>query len=364
MTFLGLRRQAVPDRQLQHLERAGQGAPRRARLRRPGQPGRGVALADPAQAGGKKLLVGACDLDQVAMEGVRDGYVEALISPEHWLKGYLAIKLMADAKQRRQGAARGHVELRRADRQQGQHRRDHRPPEGRRPREPPTSRTRSPSSSATHDQYLGPMPRARRARGPGRQQDATAAWSPSPARTSRSAPASVHALLGENGAGKSTLVKIIAGAAGARTRARCGWTARRCASLPPRRRCARGVAVVSQELNLFPDLDVLSNLFTHARAHARAVRPTRRDGRARRGRCSRELGLDVPLRAPVGELTLAQRQLVEIAKALLTEPRVLILDEPTSALGRASAPRCCSTRCACCATARSASSSSRTSSRT
>jgi len=49
--------------------------------------------------GAKKLLVGACDLDQVAMEGVRDGYVEALISPEHWLKGYLAVKLMADAKQ-------------------------------------------------------------------------------------------------------------------------------------------------------------------------------------------------------------------------------------------------------------------------
>src|SRR4051794_17934342 len=49
--------------------------------------------------GAKKLLVGACDLDQVAMEGVRDGYVEALISPEHWLNGYLAVKLMADAKQ-------------------------------------------------------------------------------------------------------------------------------------------------------------------------------------------------------------------------------------------------------------------------
>ena len=48
---------------------------------------------------GKKLVVGACDLDPVALEGVRDGYVTALISPEHWLKGYLAIKLMADAKQ-------------------------------------------------------------------------------------------------------------------------------------------------------------------------------------------------------------------------------------------------------------------------
>src|SRR4051794_6560590 len=51
------------------------------------------------KSGQKKLLVGACDLDGVALQGVKDGYVEALISPEHWLKGYLAIKLMADAKQ-------------------------------------------------------------------------------------------------------------------------------------------------------------------------------------------------------------------------------------------------------------------------
>ena len=49
--------------------------------------------------GAKKLLVGACDLDPVALQGVKDGYVEALIAPEHWLKGYLAVKLMADAAQ-------------------------------------------------------------------------------------------------------------------------------------------------------------------------------------------------------------------------------------------------------------------------
>jgi ribose transport system substrate-binding protein len=49
--------------------------------------------------GAKKLLVGACDLDPVALQGVKDGYVEALISPEHWVKGYLAVKLMADSAQ-------------------------------------------------------------------------------------------------------------------------------------------------------------------------------------------------------------------------------------------------------------------------
>jgi ribose transport system substrate-binding protein len=56
-----------------------------------------VSLSRIQKKGGKKLLVGACDLDPVALQGVKDGYVEALISPEHWLKGYIAVKLMAQA---------------------------------------------------------------------------------------------------------------------------------------------------------------------------------------------------------------------------------------------------------------------------
>ncbi|MET7475325.1 sugar ABC transporter ATP-binding protein [Streptomyces sp. NPDC005648] len=145
------------------------------------------------------------------------------------------------------------------------------------------------------------------------------------------APGTVHALLGENGAGKSTLVKILAGAVepdggrilldGDEVRFRDTSDAAR-----------HGVAVVSQELNLFPDLDVLANLFTKRERLRRGVLFDRRAMAAQAGPVLAELGLDVPLRAPVGELTLAQRQLVEIAKALLTEPRVLILDEPTSAL--------------------------------
>jgi ABC-type sugar transport system substrate-binding protein len=58
-----------------------------------------VSLSRIQRRGGKKLVVGACDLDPVALEGVRDGYVTALISPEHWLKSYIAIKLLAAAKQ-------------------------------------------------------------------------------------------------------------------------------------------------------------------------------------------------------------------------------------------------------------------------
>jgi ABC-type sugar transport system ATPase subunit len=141
---------------------------------------------------------------------------------------------------------------------------------------------------------------------------------------------SAHALLGENGAGKSTLVKIIGGAV------RPDGGTLELDGKPVRfqntaEAVASGVAVVSQELNLFPDLDVLSNLFP--------MREPRLGPFVDRGAMSdqasavlEELGLRVPLTRSVGSLTLAQRQLLEIARALISNPRVLVLDEPTSAL--------------------------------
>jgi len=74
--------------------------------------------------------------------------------------------------------------------------------------------------------------------------------------------------------------------------------------------------------NLYPMREITRGPFVQRGEMAARARPV-----------LAELGLDVPLRLPVAELTLAQRQLLEIAKALVTEPRVLILDEPTSALG-------------------------------
>ncbi|WP_127128775.1 sugar ABC transporter ATP-binding protein [Georgenia sp. SYP-B2076] len=141
---------------------------------------------------------------------------------------------------------------------------------------------------------------------------------------------SVHALLGENGAGKSTLVKILTGA----VRPDEGTIALdgRPVHFRDTGDAARhGVAVVSQELSLFPDLDVLANLFL-GREHLRGPFFDRSAMEKLAAPVLEQLHLDVSPRTPLGKLPLADRQMVEIAKALLVDPRVLILDEPTSAL--------------------------------
>jgi ABC-type taurine transport system ATPase subunit len=133
---------------------------------------------------------------------------------------------------------------------------------------------------------------------------------------------SVHALLGENGAGKSTLVKIIAGALkpDAGTVALDG----RELSLSSTAEAVRhGIAVVSQELNVFPDLDVLSNLYP-MREIRRGPFVQRGEMAARARPVLAELGLDVPLRTPVGDLSLAQRQLLEIVRAGRAEHRAAV----------------------------------------
>jgi len=143
-------------------------------------------------------------------------------------------------------------------------------------------------------------------------------------------PGSVHALLGENGAGKSTLVKIMTGAVrpdrGALRLAGAEATFRSAAEA-----AARGIAVVAQELSLFPHLDILDNLFT-MREPRKGPLVDRRRMRACAIPVLEQLGLARPLHMRVGDLSLAERQLVEIAKALVAKPKVLLLDEPTSAL--------------------------------
>ncbi|MFD0250704.1 sugar ABC transporter ATP-binding protein [Streptomyces sp. NPDC127113] len=148
---------------------------------------------------------------------------------------------------------------------------------------------------------------------------------------------SVHALLGENGAGKSTLIKVITGVhppdggrllrRGAETRLRSPLEATRA-----------GIGVVHQERNLIPGFSVAENITLQNPPSRRGlIDPEAMTAPAER--CLAELGLDLDPRRPVRELSVAQQQLVEIAKALYTESEVLLLDEPTASLSPQEAER-------------------------
>ena len=143
----------------------------------------------------------------------------------------------------------------------------------------------------------------------------------------------MHCLAGENGAGKSTLIKILTGADPARQRHLRDRGPRR--RQPVARSQARdaGIGVVYQELSLLPDLSVGENLLMGRLPARRGItrpgelrKPARDDARARRARVAG------PAARRSTETSLAARQLVEIAKVLGANPRVLIFDEPTTAL--------------------------------
>jgi ABC-type sugar transport system ATPase subunit len=152
-------------------------------------------------------------------------------------------------------------------------------------------------------------------------------------------PGEVHALLGENGAGKSTLIKIMAGVISADGgEMKVEGKAVRFAS--PREAAAHGIATVYQELLLFPELTVAENIYL---GHAPKTRWGGLDWSAMRAGARALLdSLDSPdldVDVLVGKLSVANRQRVEIAKALSQNAKLVIMDEPTAALADADAKR-------------------------
>jgi simple sugar transport system ATP-binding protein/D-xylose transport system ATP-binding protein len=145
------------------------------------------------------------------------------------------------------------------------------------------------------------------------------------------APGQVVALVGDNGAGKSTLVKVLAGVH-APDSGTITFEDREVSIPDPGAAQHLGIATVYQDLALCENLNVVENLFL-----GHELRPTRLnevDMEVRSWELLRELSAKIPtVRIPVASLSGGQRQTVAIARSLLGDPKLIILDEPTAALG-------------------------------
>lgn len=145
-------------------------------------------------------------------------------------------------------------------------------------------------------------------------------------------PGQVVALVGDNGAGKSTLVKAISGV-GPPTSGQILFEGKPTKIDKPQDATALGIATVYQDLALCDNLDVVANLFLGSeKAHFTWISEIEMEKRAHE--LIEQLSVRIPtVRVPVASLSGGQRQGIAIARSLLGEPKVVILDEPTAALG-------------------------------
>ena len=145
-------------------------------------------------------------------------------------------------------------------------------------------------------------------------------------------PGEIHALVGENGAGKSTMVKVITGVHQPES-GEILFGGEPVTIPNPQYAQRLGIAAIYQEATVFPDLDVAENIYMgHHPIQPVIRRITWRQMYEEAAQPLRDLGVDLDPRAKVRGLTVAQLQMVEIAKALSSNAQVLLMDEPTSAL--------------------------------
>jgi len=144
-------------------------------------------------------------------------------------------------------------------------------------------------------------------------------------------PGEVHALLGENGAGKSTLVKIMTGVHQP-DKGELLLNGEPVNFSDARESRQAGIAAIYQELSLFPDLDVAENIFAGRQPVTVGGRVDWRKLYAEAGRLLESLGVQLDLKQKARTLSIAQQQMVEIARAFSINARILIMDEPTSSL--------------------------------
>lgn len=141
----------------------------------------------------------------------------------------------------------------------------------------------------------------------------------------------VHALMGENGAGKSTLMNILTGLFPASSGTIVIDGVEKQFSNPQEAE-AFGISFIHQEMNTWPDMTVLDNLFLGREIKGSFGLLDQKAMKEKAKRAFDRLGISIPLDLPIGSLSVGQQQMIEIAKSLLSEVSLLVMDEPTAAL--------------------------------
>ena len=141
----------------------------------------------------------------------------------------------------------------------------------------------------------------------------------------------ILALIGENGAGKSTVIKTISGAIQADS-GEIIIDGQRFSKLNPTQAKEAGIGVVYQELNLVPSLSIMENIFLGDRVGSGKLGPNFREMRKRSEEIMADLGVKIDVSTQVQMLSTAQMQIVEIAKAVVKNCKVLIMDEPSASI--------------------------------
>jgi len=144
-------------------------------------------------------------------------------------------------------------------------------------------------------------------------------------------PGEIHALMGENGAGKSTLMKILSGAYQADPGGEIRISGQHATIDGPLAARHHGISIIYQELSLAPNLTVAENMLL-GREHKSGPMVDRRSMEKASQAILERLGVHFRATTKVSELSMAERQLVEIARALIADSRILVMDEPTTSL--------------------------------
>lgn len=144
----------------------------------------------------------------------------------------------------------------------------------------------------------------------------------------------IHALIGENGAGKSTLIKILSGVYQPDPGAEISIDGKKCSQITPLLALKKGIVVIYQDFSLFPNESVAENIAITTDIEKGTKYLSWKKIRNTAKAALDRLGVELDLEAPLGTLSVAKQQLVAIARALTFDAKLLIMDEPTSALSK------------------------------